>query len=296
MDTWIFPPQSFSDPSRRGSADSSHFSHFSGRACSIARPCHTKYRTMFTMIDTIGARAGHATARAPAIHRVRCVRFSRGPSRTRSRASRPTPGRRRRVTCAAQPPHEDFIPRAARSIHQPASLAAAAAADAQELMSVAGGVLDGGEARRMRFDVASKNLSNDVHGAVRSPTLFSSRSRIARRRRIHRVVQRRSIAPNPHTTHRIRRALTPINPRLPSHPQYGEFPLTGLLKLLEHPAVDEALHAAEHKEGSVDEADKISRAHAFFEDCDPNDEACDLEHTKNAFQPVSVYFYPRTRN
>jgi len=113
-------------------------------------------------------------------------------------------------------------------------LAAAAAADAQELMSVAGGVLDGGEARRMRFDVASKNLSNDVHGA------------------------------------------------------YGEFPLTGLLKLLEHPAVDEALHAAEHKEGSVDEADKISRAHAFFEDCDPNDEACDLEHTKNAFQPSLV--------
>ena len=169
MDTWIFPPQSFSDPSRRGSARvSCSLSHFSGRACSIARPCHTKYRTMFTMIDTIGARAGHAAARAPAIHRVRCVRFSRGPSRTR-----PKPCRRRRVTCAAQPPHEDFIPRAARSIHQPASLAAAAAADAQELMSVAGGVLDGGEARRMRFDVASKNLSNDVHGAVRA-TLFSS--------------------------------------------------------------------------------------------------------------------------
>ena len=136
---------------------------------------------MFTMIDTIGARAGHATARAPAIHRVRCVRFSRGPSRTHSRASRPTPCRRRRVTCAAQPPHEDFIPRAARSIHQPASLAAAAAADAQELMSVAGGVLDGGEARRMRFDVASKNLSNDVHGAVRalSPLILPPVSRDA---------------------------------------------------------------------------------------------------------------------
>ena len=127
---------------------------------------------MFTMIDTIGASAGHAAARAPAIHRVRCVRFSRGPSRTHSRASRPTPCRRRRVTCAAQPPHEDFTPRAARSIHQPASLAAAAAADAQELMSVAGGVLDGGEARRMRFDVASKNLSNDVHGAVRALSLL----------------------------------------------------------------------------------------------------------------------------
>ena len=173
MDTWIFPPQSSSDPSRRGSARvSCSLSHFSGRACSIARPCHTKYRTMFTMIDTIGASAGHAAARAPAIHRVRCVRFSRGPSRTHSRASRPTPCRRRRVTCAAQPPHEDFIPRAARSIHQPASLAAAAAADAQELMSVAGGVLDGGEARRMRFDVASKNLSNDVHGAVRALSLL----------------------------------------------------------------------------------------------------------------------------
>ena len=52
--------------------------------------------------------------------------------------------------------------------------------------------------------------------------------------------------------------------------------------------MDEALHAAEHKEGSVDEADKISRAHAFFEDCDPNDDACDLEHTKNAFQPSLV--------
>jgi len=53
-------------------------------------------------------------------------------------------------------------------------LAAAAAADAQELMSVAGGVLDGGEARRMRFDVASKNLSNDVHGAVRAYLFASS--------------------------------------------------------------------------------------------------------------------------
>jgi len=41
-------------------------------------------------------------------------------------------------------------------------------------MSVAGGVLDGGEARRMRFDVASKNLSNDVHGAVRAYLFASS--------------------------------------------------------------------------------------------------------------------------
>ena len=71
--------------------------------------------------------------------------------------------------------------------------------------------------------------------------------------------------------------------------QYGEFPLPGLLKLLEPPAVDEALHAAEHKEGSVDEADKISRAHAFFEDCDPTvDETCDLEHPPHAFQPSLV--------
>ena len=50
--------------------------------------------------------------------------------------------------CVAQPPR-DCIPRAARSLHEPASLAAAAAADAKELMSVAGGVLGGGEARRM---------------------------------------------------------------------------------------------------------------------------------------------------
>ena len=179
--------------------------------------------------------------------------------------------------CVAQPPR-DCIPRAARSLHQPASLAAsAAAADAKELMSVAGGVLGGGEARRMRFDVAMKNLASEVHGAVRSrdgPGLSPARPR-PRLASIASDLFRASCEPsNRRTNPRPTRRAPPINPTpslthdFPS--QYGEFPLTGLLKLLEHPAVDEALHAAEHKEGSVDEADKISRAHAFFEDCDPS--------------------------
>jgi len=105
MDTWIFPPQSFSDPSRRGSARvSCSLSHFSGRACSIARPCHTKYRTMFTMIDTIGARAGHATARAPAIHRafvasdLAKVPLEPAPSPAGADASRARLSRRTRIS------------------------------------------------------------------------------------------------------------------------------------------------------------------------------------------------------
>ena len=123
----------------------------------------------------------------------------------------------------------------------PGSIAAhAAAADAQALLDVAGGVLDGGEARRMRFDVALKNLKEDVHGS------------------------------------------------------YGEFPLTGLLALLEHPAVNDVLVAAEegwgHSEGSVDDADKVSRAAAFHpeEDCDEDDDSCIPEQTANAFQPSLV--------
>lgn len=118
---------------------------------------------------------------------------------------------------------------------------AAAVADAEQLMDVAGGVLGGGEARRLRFDVAMKNLDDEVHGA------------------------------------------------------YGEFPLTGLLTLLEHPAVRSVLVAAEHgdivagAEGSIDDADKISRAAAFFQDCgDDPDELCVPEQTVNAFQPSLV--------
>ena len=126
----------------------------------------------------------------------------------------------------------------------PGSIAAhAAAADAKALLDVAGGVLDGGEARRVRFDVALKNLKEDVHGS------------------------------------------------------YGEFPLTGLLTILEHPAVNEVLVAAEegwgHSEGSVDDADKVSRAAAFHpeEDCDDDsdsDNPCLPEQTANAFQPSLV--------
>ena len=108
-------------------------------------------------------------------------------------------------------------------------------------MDVAGAVLDGGEARRMRFDVASKHLREDVHGA------------------------------------------------------YGEFPLTGLLQILEHPEVAAVLLAAEevvgHAEGSVDDAEKISRAAAFHpeQDCDPEeDEECAIQETTNAFQPSFV--------
>jgi SAM-dependent methyltransferase len=108
-------------------------------------------------------------------------------------------------------------------------------------MDVAGAVLDGGEARRMRFDVASKHLREDVHGA------------------------------------------------------YGEFPLAGLLQILEHPEVAAVLLAAEevvgHAEGSVDDAEKISRAAAFHpeQDCDPEeDEECAIQETTNAFQPSFV--------
>ena len=43
--------------------------------------------------------------------------------------------------------------------------ASAAAADAKALLDIAGGVLGGGEARRVRFEVASKNLDDEVQGA-----------------------------------------------------------------------------------------------------------------------------------
>lgn len=107
-------------------------------------------------------------------------------------------------------------------------------------MEVAGGVLGGGEARRLRFDVALKNLDEDVHGS------------------------------------------------------YGEFPLTGLLSLLEHPAVAEVLAAAEAgggAEGSIDDSEKISRAAAFFQDCEDDedpDAECYPEKTANPFQPSLV--------
>lgn len=114
--------------------------------------------------------------------------------------------------------------------------AAAAVADAERLMEVAGGVLGDGEARRLRFDVALKNLDEDVHGS------------------------------------------------------YGEFPLTGLLSLLEHPAVAEVLAAAEKgdivagAEGSVDDAEKA----AFFKDSDSCDDPGYPEKTANPFQPSLV--------
>ena len=116
--------------------------------------------------------------------------------------------------------------------------ASAAAADAKALLDIAGGVLGGGEARRVRFEVASKNLDDEVQGA------------------------------------------------------YGEFPLTGLLAVLEHPAVNEVLVAAEHgwgsAEGSVDDAAQISRAAAFHKEGDCPGEDCPFEETPNAFQPSLV--------
>ena len=122
------------------------------------------------------------------------------------------------------------------------SASSGAVADAKQLMEIAGGVLEGGEARQTRFDVALKNLDEEVHGS------------------------------------------------------YGEFPLTGLLTLLEHPAVAEVLVKAEQGdivggvEGSIDDAEKISRAAAFFEDCDADDPDgnCYPEKTVNPFQPSLV--------
>lgn len=96
-----------------------------------------------------------------------------------------------------------------------------AAADAQALMDTAGGVLGGGEARRLRFETAQKHVNDETQGS------------------------------------------------------YGEFPLTGLLAILQHPAVNDVLVAAEHgwgtnSEGSVDDSEKISRAAAFHpvDDCE----------------------------
>ena len=46
-----------------------------------------------------------------------------------------------------------------------------------------------------------------------------------------------------------------------------------------------------HAEGSVDDAEKISRAAAFHpeQDCDPEeDEECAIQETTNAFQPSNV--------
>jgi len=119
---------------------------------------------------------------------------------------------------------------------------AAAVADAEQLMAAAGGVLGGGEARRVRFDVAQQHLDEDVHGS------------------------------------------------------YGEFPLVGMMHLLEHPAVHAVLTAAEQgdivagAEGSIDDAESISRAAAFFQDCDGDDPdaACYPESTANPFQPSLV--------
>ena len=113
--------------------------------------------------------------------------------------------------------------------------ASAAAADAKALLDIAGGVLGGGEARRVRFEVASKNLDDEVQGA------------------------------------------------------YGEFPLTGLLAVLEHPAVNEVLVAAEHgwgsAEGSVDDAAQISRAAAFHKEGDCPGEDCPFEETPKRSSP-----------
>ena len=289
---WIFPPQS--EGIRRGRRESRPVEKRGAHSCErarshIARPFPRDYFAMYTMIDAIGARTGARAARAPNSHRVRpqlCLGSARQLQGSRTYpSSKPFAVA---TVCVAQPPR-DCIPRAARSLHQPASLAAAAAAaDAKELMSVAGGVLGGGEARRMRFDVAMKNLASEVHGAVRSrdgpglsPAALAGASHPSR--------PTSSARPSPRTVEPTpdRPAARPQLTHPPDISQYGEFPLTGLLKLLEHPAVDEALHAAEHKEGSVDEADKISRAHAFFEDCDPSvDGSCDLEHTPTRFSRV----------
>lgn len=115
----------------------------------------------------------------------------------------------------------------------------AAAADAQALMDTAGGVLGGGEARRLRFETAQKHVNDETQGS------------------------------------------------------YGEFPLTGLLAILQHPAVNDVLVAAEHgwgtnSEGSVDDSEKISRAAAFHPVDECEGDECDVEATHNAFQPSFV--------
>ena len=216
---WIFPPQS--EGIRRGRRESRPVEKRGAHSCErarshIARPFPRDYLAMYTMIDAIGARTGARAARAPNSHRVRrqlCLGSARQLQGSRTYpSSKPFAVA---TTCVAQPPR-DCIPRAARSLHQPASLAAAAAAaDAKELMSVAGGVLGGGEARRMRFDVAMKNLASEVHGAVRSrdgPGLSPARPR-PRLASIASVLFRASCEPsNRRTNPRPTRRAPPINP------------------------------------------------------------------------------------
>ena len=104
----------------------------------------------------------------------------RHPARRETRvASRPPPPRHHHRHL-----HHNHHRRRRRSV-----VATAAPADAKALMDVAGGVLGGGESRRLRFEVAMNNLDAETHGA------------------------------------------------------YGEFPLTGLLSVLEHPAVAAALES-----------------------------------------------------
>ena len=224
---WIFPPQS--EGIRRGTRESRPFEARGAHSCErarshIARPFPRDYLAMYTMIDAIGARTGARAARAPNSHRVRrqlCLGSARQLRGSRTYpSSKPSAGA---TVCVAQPPR-DCIPRAARSLHQPASLAAsAAAADAKELMSVAGGVLGGGEARRMRFDVAMKNLASEVHGAVRSrdgPGLSPARPR-PRLASIASDLFRASCEPsNRRTNPRPTRRAPPINPTPLPHPRF----------------------------------------------------------------------------
>ena len=223
---WIFPPQSEGIRRRRRESRpvEKRGAHSCERARShIARPFPRDYLAMYTMIDAIGARTGARAARAPNSHRVRrqlCLGSARQLQGSRTYpSSKPSAGA---TVCVAQPPR-DCIPRAARSLHQPASLAAAAAAaDAKELMSVAGGVLGGGEARRMRFDVAMKNLASEVHGAVRSrdgPGLSPQRPR-QRLASIAIGLVRASEPSNRRTNPRPTRRAPPINPTPPIHPRH----------------------------------------------------------------------------
>ena len=222
---WIFPPQSEGIRRRRRESRpvEKRGAHSCERARShIARPFPRDYLAMYTMIDAIGARTGARAARAPNSHRVRrqlCLGSARQLQGSRTYpSSKPFAVA---TTCVAQPPR-DCIPRAARSLHQPASLAAAAAAaDAKELMSVAGGVLGGGEARRMRFDVAMKNLASEVHGAVRSRDGPGLSPAFTRRRLapIATNLVRASEPSNRRTNPRPTRRAPPINPTPDPHPR-----------------------------------------------------------------------------
>ena len=266
---WIFPPQS--EGIRRGRRESrrreARRSLVERARSHIARPFPRDYFAMYTMIDAIGARTG-AAPRArptPTAFVPSCVSIStpasgfanlpelrpfavattavwRSPRAIASRA-------RRDPSTSPRPWPPPPPPPTPRSSCPWRGRARGRRGAADEVRRGDGGSRER-SSRRGAFPRRTRPL----------PSLHSPAPRTHRDQPRPRVREPSNRRTNPRPT---RRAPPPTHP--PDISQYGEFPLTGLLKLLEHPAVDEALHAAEHKEGSVDEADKISRAHAFFE-------------------------------